>query len=99
MIKTFYVQLADDNAIKDVVENPHENYVEVQLETPLPAGINGGWYKLIDGVLVEFPELKPKDESDDLHLALAELAEAQMQQQLETQLAIAELAESITGGV
>lgn len=26
---------------------------------PLPIGVNGGWYKLLNGEIVEFPDLKP----------------------------------------
>ncbi|WP_342505605.1 hypothetical protein [Sporosarcina sp. FSL K6-2383] len=45
---------------------------------------------------VEFEELK--QESTDLMLAIAELAEADAQEKTEMQLAIAELAEIIAGG-
>lgn len=39
-----------------------------------------------------------KEENTSLKLAVAELAEAQEQQKLDTQLALAELAESLMGG-
>ncbi|KYG90024.1 hypothetical protein A0U40_09885 [[Bacillus] sp. KCTC 13219] len=40
-----------------------------------------------------------KDENTTLKLAVAELAEAQEQTKIETQIALAELAESLVGGV
>lgn len=40
-----------------------------------------------------------KEENTNLKIAVAELAEAQEQAKLETQLALAELAESLVGGV
>lgn len=42
---------------------------------------------------------KLKVENQELKLALAEMAEAQEQQRIETQLALAEIAEVVTGGV
>jgi hypothetical protein len=72
MTKTFYI-LLDGNIIRDVIEYPHEGYIEVQLPFPLPIGINGGWWKWQDGQLVECPELKPVDpESLETRLAAAE---------------------------
>jgi hypothetical protein len=45
-MKTFYFQLNGD-LITDVIEYAHEGYIPVDLaETQLPAGINGGWYRL-----------------------------------------------------
>lgn len=78
MSKTFYVQTDQNNIIRDVVEFPVDGYVPVQWETPLPIGINGGWYKLMDGKPVEVPELKPNAELEermrDLELLVMELS-------------------------
>ena len=74
-MKTYYIQLDQNNIIRDVVEMPVEGYMEVQIEGPLPIGINGGWYKWENGMYVEYPELKPQIELEqrisDLELALA----------------------------
>lgn len=56
-MKTFYFQLNGD-IITDVIEYAHEGYIPVDLEeTHLPAGINGGWYRLIDNEYVLDEEL------------------------------------------
>ena len=74
-MKTYYIQLDKDNIIRDVVEMSVDGYMEVQIEGPLPIGINGGWYKWENGTYVEYPELKPKTEMEqrisDLEMALA----------------------------
>lgn len=57
---------------------------------------------LVDIVEVEKPEPVPVFEAvtaDEVALAVAELAEQQANDKLETDLALAELAEMITGGV
>lgn len=59
----FYLQINADNIITDAISYPHEGYVEFEhSEDHLVAGINGGWFKLEDGQLVEYPELKPIEE-------------------------------------
>ena len=55
----YYLQVAEDNTITDAISYEHEGYVLYETEFPLPAGINGGWWKLENGVAVEYPELKP----------------------------------------
>lgn len=65
-MKKWYLKLNEDNIIIDIIEYAYEDYVEVEMsENSLPSGINGGWYKLEDGIegnkiFVEYPELKPK---------------------------------------
>ncbi len=78
-MKTFYFQVDKDNFIRDVVEYQYEGYTEVEIETPLPIGVNGGWWKLIDGELSEVAELNPntienkiKSAIDDYTLELIE---------------------------
>ena len=74
-MKTYYIQLDQNNIIRDVVEMPVDGYMEVQIEDPLPVGINGGWYKWENGTYVECPELKPETEIEqcisDLEMAIA----------------------------
>ena len=76
-MKTYYIQLDQDNTIRDVVEMPVDGYKEVQIEGPLPIGINGGWYKWENGTYVEYPELKPETELEqrisELEFAIAAL--------------------------
>lgn len=74
-MKTFYIRLDQDGIIRDILEFPHEGYIEVQMQTPLPAGINGGWYRWDGENLVEVPELKPVD-PEDMRQRLADLEEA-----------------------
>ena len=63
----FYFKLNDENIINDVVEYPYEGYQEFELDmTHLPAGVNGGWWKLENDVLVEYPELRPIENQEDL---------------------------------
>ena len=76
-MKTYYIQLDQDNIIRDMVEMPVDGYMEVQIEGPLPIGINGGWYKWENGAYVEYPELKPETELEqrisEIEFAIAAL--------------------------
>jgi len=76
-MKTFYIQLDQTGVIRDILEFPHDGYIEVQMDTPLPEGINGGWYRwdAENGRPVEVPELRPADEHE-LEKRLADLEEA-----------------------
>ena len=74
-MKTFYIRLDQAGIIRDVLEFPHEGYIEVQMQTPLPAGINGGWYRWDGEHPVEVPELKPADERE-MEQRMADLEEA-----------------------
>ena len=66
-MKKFYFKVNDENLIEDVVEYSYEGYQEVELDmTHLPAGVNGGWWKLENDVLVEYPELRPIENQEDL---------------------------------
>ncbi len=64
-MKEFYLQVQSDGTITDAITNPYEDYVKFEAEQ-LPIGVYGGWWKLEDGKLVEYPELKPKDENEEL---------------------------------
>lgn len=56
MLKTFYIQLDLENRITDIIEIPHEEYIEVELNTPLPSKIMGGAYKLLGGQPIYIPD-------------------------------------------
>jgi len=57
-MKKFYFQLEDD-IITDVIEYPHDGYIEVELNlTHLPPGINAKYYRLNNNVFVLDEDLK-----------------------------------------
>lgn len=67
----FYVLLNENNVILDVIEYPVEGYSEVYLPyKQLPAGINGGWWKLENGVLIEIVELNPNTIDNQIKTAI-----------------------------
>ncbi|OMF04047.1 hypothetical protein BK129_18990 [Paenibacillus amylolyticus] len=60
---TFFIQIeAGTQIIRDIIEYPYEGYQEVDIPTPLPIGINGGYYRWQDGQAVLDQALK--DEVD-----------------------------------
>ncbi len=71
----YYFRLNQDNIIVDAITFPVEGYIEYETDYPLPAGINGGWWKFENGQPVEYPELKPETEMEqritDLDAAIA----------------------------
>jgi len=71
----YYLLLDENNIIQDAISYPVEGYIEVEVDKPFPAGINGGWYKWENGTYVEYPELKPETEMEqrisDLEMAIA----------------------------
>lgn len=71
-MKIFYLQVDENNIVRDAISYPYENYVPYEAEI-LPVGVNGGWFKLENGILVEFPELKPKDKNEELETEVADL--------------------------
>ena len=72
-LKTFYLQVNQaTNLITDAIEYPYDGYIAIQLDS-LPAGVNGGWFKLESGVIVEYPELKPISPGDEIETLKAEL--------------------------
>jgi hypothetical protein len=74
---TYYILIDEESIIRDAVTYPVEGYIEIQTSGPLPAGINGGWYKWENGAYVEYPELKPETELEqrisELEFAIAAL--------------------------
>lgn len=75
-MKKFYLKVQSDGIITDAISFPHDGYTEVEVDE-LPIGVNGGWFKLEDGNIIEYPALKPKDELqqqiDDLNIAMASI--------------------------
>lgn len=71
----YYFRLNQDNIIVDAITFPVEGYIEYETDYPLPAGINGGWWRFENGQPVEYPELKPETELEqritDLEAAIA----------------------------
>lgn len=61
----FYLQVREDSVITDAIEYPHGDYIEVEADV-LPPGVHGGWFKLEEGKIVEYPELKPKDRDGEI---------------------------------
>ena len=74
----YYFRLNQDNIIVDAITFPVEGYIEYETDYPLPAGINGGWWKFENGQPVEYPELKPETELEqhiaDIENAIMELS-------------------------
>ena len=72
----YYLLLDENNIIQDAISYPVEGYIEVEVDKPFPAGINGGWYKWENDTYVEIPELKPKGiDRELLETALQRIAE------------------------
>lgn len=71
----YYFKLNQDNIIVDAITFPVEGYIEYETDYPLPAGINGGWWRFENGQPVEYPELKPETEMEqritDIEAAIA----------------------------
>ena len=82
----YYLKVGADGTILDAIDYAYGDYVEFEIDT-LPVGVNGGWWKLENGQLVEHPALKPKDETEILRSEITAM-----------ELAIAELAEMMLGG-
>lgn len=67
----FYIKLNQDKIIQDAINYPHDGYIELDVET-LPVGVNGGWWKYENGVLVEMVELNPHTIDNKIKLAIDE---------------------------
>jgi len=82
-MKKWYLKLDQNNFILDIIEYPYEDYIEVEMPNlSLPSGINGGWFKLEDGiegnkVFVEYPELKPVTRDDQIDHLKTRLTESE----------------------
>ncbi len=72
--KKYWIQLDQNNIIRDCVEYEVPGYSEYETAYPLPIGFYGGWFKYVDGEVIEIPELKPATAIEELELTIAELA-------------------------
>ncbi len=86
----YYLLLDKNNIIQDAISYPTDGYIEVEVDKPFPAGINGGWYKWENGTYVEIPELKPKGiDRELLETALQRIAELEKQADASAQAILA----------
>ena len=86
----YYLLLDKNNIIQDAISYPTDGYIEVEVDKPFPAGINGGWYKWGNGTYVEIPELKPKGiDRELLEAALQRIAELEKQADASAQAILA----------
>ena len=76
-MNTFYLQVNSDNIITDAISYPYGDYVEY-VSDGLPSSVNGGWFKFENGIIVEYPALKPispEVEIDTLKMEIASIQE------------------------
>jgi hypothetical protein len=86
----YYLLLDKNNIIQDAISYPTDGYIEVEVDKPFPAGINGGWYQWENGTYVEIPELKPKGiDRELLEAALQRIAELEKQADASAQAILA----------
>jgi hypothetical protein len=63
----YYLQVNQEtNIITDMIDYPYSDYVEY--EGTITEPVHGGWFKLEDGIIVEYPELKPEPVEDEFDL-------------------------------
>lgn len=62
---TFYLQITGENIVTDAISYQHDNYVPYEADS-LPVGVQGGWFKLENGLLVEYPLLKPTEKDAEI---------------------------------
>jgi len=55
----YYLQVNKDKIITDCINYPYSNYIEWNGIIVEP--VHGGWFKLEDNLIVEYPELKPTE--------------------------------------
>ena len=60
----FYIQLDKGGYVRDCVTMPVENYVEAELDVPLPINFLAGWWKYLGNGKTELDREKRKDETD-----------------------------------
>ena len=63
--QTYFIQLNED-VITDVITYPYGSYQEVEMESPVPAGINAGWYRWNGTEAVLDETLKPVEEESNI---------------------------------
>ena len=92
----YYLKTNSDNIVIDALSFPHDGYVEYECDE-LPQGAFSGGFKLENGQLVEYPELKPDDPVDEMTALKNQLA-VQSQKLAEQEQAIMELTTLLAGG-
>ena len=65
----FYLKLDSEVVILDCIEYPHEGYQQIQNES-MPDGVNGGWWKYINGAFVEIVEKNPNTIENKIQKAI-----------------------------
>ncbi|OMF00292.1 hypothetical protein BK124_11595 [Paenibacillus amylolyticus] len=68
----FYIKL-DGDIIRDIIEYEYVGYTEVDIPTPLPIGINAGYYRWQNGTAVLDESLKSDSEQGTPVEGLTEL--------------------------
>lgn len=107
---TYYLKINSEKIVIDALSFPYEGYIPYETDE-LPDGAYGGWFKLENGKLVEYPELKPvvqedeisvlKKENELLQKSLLELTsyvDIQNQRITTQEQSILELSTIVTGG-
>ncbi|WP_227397373.1 hypothetical protein [Jeotgalibacillus aurantiacus] len=69
-----FIKTNSENVITDCIAYEVEGYIEIQLDE-VPIGINGGWFKYENGAVLEYPDLKPKNESEEIEVLKNQLAD------------------------
>lgn len=67
-----YLQVRPDGVITDCITYPYADYVEHDVDY-IPQGIDGGWFKLEGGDVVEYSELKPVTRDEEIESLKARL--------------------------
>jgi hypothetical protein len=66
----YYLQVRQDGTITDCINYPYGDYTPYSGE--VPQCVNGGWFKLIDGEIVEQVELNPNTIDNKIQQAIDE---------------------------
>lgn len=96
----FYIVL-DGDIIRDIISYQHEGYMEVDIPTPLPIGINAGYYRWQNGKVVLDESLKSDSEQGTPVEGLTEVKARLSAAEAETaalNLAVIDLWETLANG-
>lgn len=61
----YYLKTDKDKIIRDLITYEHEDYEAVELDI-IPDGLYSGWFKYENGEIVEYPDLNPSIEDDEI---------------------------------
>lgn len=75
---TFYVQTDSEGRITDIIEYPYDSYVQIEYTPPLPVGVLGGAYQLVNGEIVYRPDWDTKTDIQQLRSDVDTLLVAQL---------------------